>query len=204
MRILTCAQTKKAEAAAVLAGTSYLQLMENAGVAAANEISAIARAKNLPHSILLFCGKGNNAGDAFVVARLLAQKNWQVQVLPLCGDAYSLLAQQNKLALPGTVQSVAPENANFTAAFLVDGVFGTGFKGPLPLQVQTVFATANAAAGQRVALDIPSGLECDSGHVQPGCFRADYTLTFGAYKPALVLPETQGYTGQVRCLDIGL
>lgn len=206
MRVLTAAEMKQAEEAAVLAGASFEQLMETAGAKSAAEMLRLADENELAHTALLLCGKGNNAGDAFVAARHLAKVGWQVQVLPLLGEEkMSILAKHNLLALPDEVQKVTPETADYTAAFIVDGVFGTGFAGKqLPPQVAEAFRTANAAAATRVALDIPSGLVCDTGAVAPGTFHAHYTLTFGAYKPGLLVSGNQSYTGQVILVDIGL
>lgn len=206
MRVLTAAEMKKTEEAAVLAGTTFEELMETAGAKSAAEMMRLADENGLAHTALMLCGKGNNAGDAFVAARHLAGVGWQVQVLPLLGeDGYSLLARRNLLRLPPQVQQVRQDAADYTAAFIVDGVFGTGFSGgSLPPAVEDAFRKANAAQGVRIALDIPSGLACDSGTVAKGTFHAAYTLTFGAYKPGLVVYGNKGYTGDVILLDIGL
>ena len=130
MRILTAAEIKQAEENAVLAGTTYQELMERAGAQSAAEIVKLAELQNLQHTAILLCGKGNNAGDAFVVARHLAAANWQVQVVMLLGEEkLSTLARHNWLRLPPEVKQVAEEQADYTAAFSVDGVFGTGFSG---------------------------------------------------------------------------
>lgn len=205
MRILTAAQMKAAEDAAVAAGSSYEALMENAGAASAQEIEALAAQKKLPRRLMLLCGKGNNAGDAFVVARLLAQKSWQVQVVLLFGQArLSPLAALNFGRLPASVSSCGIAEADFTAPIVVDGVFGTGFSGALPEGVRSAFTQANRTKALRVALDLPSGLSCDSGAVAKGCFQAAYTLTFGACKPGLLAEKNKPYVGEMRCLDIGL
>lgn len=202
LRILSCAQMKAAEAAAVQAGTSYEQLMENAGRGATDVL--LNAAGTAPSSVLLLCGRGNNAGDAFVVARLLAAQNWQVEVLPLCGEAFSPLAQLNFQRLPQTVRHVTPLTANYDVRWLVDGVFGTGFSGRLPQAVRTAFGRANCAAGTRVALDLPSGLNGDTGEADQDTFRAALTFTFGALKPALALASSLPFAGETQVLDIGL
>lgn len=203
MRILTAEEMRRAEQAAVDAGTSFEQLMENAGAAAAKEILALE--KGLPQrSIFLLCGKGNNAGDAFVVGRLLAAAGWQVDYLPLFPGGYSSLAALNLSRLPTGVRQQSAESADYSAAVLVDGVFGTGFRGQLPEAARRVFRRANAANGMRVALDLPSGLNCDTGEASEDTFRADLTLTFGAYKPGLLVEPGKGLCGQQRCLEIGL
>lgn len=205
MRILNAAGMRAAEEAAVLAGTSYEQLMENAGTATAHQLGALMADEDRQAACLFLCGRGNNAGDAFVAARLLGQKGWQCAVLPLCGDEYSTLAKRNLLRLPGEVQQLDALPAQLPArGFVVDGVFGIGFHGQLPSLVQTAFRAVNAADVLRIALDIPSGMDCDTGAVTPGTFHARHTFTFGAYKPGLLVLDSDAYTGEIHRLDIGL
>lgn len=201
MRVLARAEMRAAEDAAVQAGTSYEQLMENAGEAAAREI---IKRMPTPTKTLLLCGKGNNAGDAFVVGRLLAQAGWQVEWLPLCGEDYSPLAAKNLARLPDSVHRVDEAAANYGAALVVDAVFGIGFRGALPGNVAEAFEKANVAEGLRVALDLPSGLDCDTGEASPGTFTAGLTLTFGAAKPGMLAGEGKALCGETVVLDIGL
>lgn len=204
MRILTAAQMRRAEADAVARGASYEALMENAGAAAARTLQQFAQERHATTTALFLCGRGNNAGDAFVAARLLAQEGWQCRVLALCGIAYSPLTQMNVGRLPANVFMMARASGNWNDAFIVDGVFGTGFKGQLPVRVASAFRRANESPGMRVALDIPSGVPADGGLAAQESFRADYTLTFGAYKPGLLEACNAPYCGTVRCLNIGL
>ncbi len=201
MRILRASEMRQAEAAAVAAGSSYAELMERAGAGAAAQILTLP-ARN--HSVLLLCGKGNNAGDAFVAGRLLAERHWRVQYLLLCGRALSPLAAEMLGRLAPLAEQVEAGGAGFGADVLVDGVFGTGFRGVLPPEVAAAFRRANAAAGLRVALDLPSGLASDTGAADSDTFAAHYTLTFGAYKPGLVMERNRPLTGDIRCIDIGL
>ena len=204
-RVLTAAEMKAAEAAAVERGTSYLQLMENAGAGAARLMVELAEERQMPHSALFICGRGNNAGDAFVAARLLAERGWKTELLLLYQQGFSALAAQNLACMPDTVRRTSSvEDAGFDAAFIVDGVYGTGFHGELPPAVRDALEKANTAPGLRLALDVPSGLDCDTGHPAAGAFRAGVTVTFGAHKPALVMRHTFPHTGEVRCVDIGL
>ena len=205
MRILTAKQMREAEAAADAAGVSYEQLMENAGTAAAKAIFDHVGGK--AHSVLILCGKGNNGGDGLVIARLLAEKGWDISLAFLCGNALSPLSQLNKERLPANVRGLSPDDvpsALSDARIVVDGIFGTGFRGALTPSLQELFTAANRADVLRVALDIPSGMNCDTGETSENTFLADLTLTFGAYKPALVLKEAAPFCGEVVCLDIGL
>lgn len=203
MRVLTAAQMKAAEDAAVAAGGSYEGLMENAGAAAAVQTMELAAQKGLAKSVLLLCGKGNNAGDAFVMGRLLAAQGWQVAYMLLCGQGFSPLAALNFGRLPKGAVLLA-STAVPQSAVVVDGVFGTGFHGQLPAAVQAAFAQVNGAAHLRLALDVPSGLWCDTGEVAKNTFCAHYTFAFGACKPGLLLQPGAACAGQVRVLDIGL
>ena len=205
MRLLDAVGMRAAEEAAVLAGTSYEQLMENAGQATARQLAALMAAENREANCLFVCGRGNNAGDAFVAARLLSELGWRCAVLPLCGDDYSTLAKRNLLRLPKAVAQLTALPAELPArGFVVDGVFGIGFHGQLAPAVQTVFREVNSTDTLRVALDIPSGMDCDTGDVSPGTFHAHHTFTFGAYKPGLLVMGNSAYTGEVTLLDIGL
>ncbi|MGI5896243.1 MAG: NAD(P)H-hydrate epimerase [Oscillospiraceae bacterium] len=205
MRILTATEMRQAEARAVQNGTSYEQLMENAGIQAAQQLT---RTHAGAPRILFLCGKGNNGGDALVMARLLAPKGWTVSISFLCGEQLSELATLNRSRLPEQVRILPLDSSLYSeitrADFLVDAVFGIGFHGELPEPVRAVFRKANAANAERIALDIPSGLNCDTGEQSPDSFCADQTFTFGAYKPALLLDSCQPFCGKTICLDIGL
>lgn len=203
MRVLTRGEMRAAEDAAVAAGTSYEQLMENAGAGAAAEL-AKRLAGSKEKKALLLCGKGNNAGDAFVTGRLLAAEGWQVEWLPLCGEGYSPLARANIARLPAGVRRVTPTEADFAALLLVDAVFGIGFYGALPHHVREAFRRANAAPGLRAALDLPSGLDADSGAASPDTFAAGLTLTFGAHKPGMLTGQGPNLCGEVVVIEIGL
>lgn len=210
LRILTAAGMKAAEDAAAQAGTSYEQLMENAGTAAARAIVSAAQRQNLPRQALLLCGRGNNAGDAFVVGRLLAQEGWQVKALLLLAGELSALARLNLGRMPPEVAvlhangDAARLAGSMCAGVIVDGVFGTGFHGGLPPAAAAAFRRARECDGLKVALDVPSGMDCDSGLCAPGTFTAQLTLTFGAYKPGLLMQGSAAVCGSILCLDIGL
>ncbi|PWL73005.1 MAG: NAD(P)H-hydrate epimerase [Clostridiales bacterium] len=205
MRILTAAEMRQAEARAVQNGTSYEQLMENAGVQAAQQLT---RTHAGAPRILFLCGKGNNGGDALVMARLLTLKGWAVSVSLLCGEQLSELAVLNRSRLPEQVRILPPDDSLYgeitRADLLVDAVFGIGFHGELPEPVRIVFREANASNAERIALDLPSGINSDTGEQSTDSFRADQTFTFGAYKPALLLDSCQPFCGEIICLDIGL
>ena len=206
MRVLSSAEMRAAEASAVSGGCSYEQLMENAGTAAVHALLPFLE-QFKPKPLLFLCGKGNNGGDGLVMARLLFSLGFTVSVSFICGKELSELSLLNLDRMPDGV-SIIPasglKEAIQNCAAVFDGVFGIGFHGDLPTDLQLLFEDVNHADCLRVALDIPSGVDCDTGSVSPGSFTADYTLTFGAYKPALLMEKCKPFCGEIQCLEIGL
>ncbi|MDO4694695.1 MAG: NAD(P)H-hydrate epimerase [Eikenella sp.] len=208
VKIYTAAQMRAREQAAVDAGTPFLQLMENAGQAAAADL---LRRRPLPARALIVCGKGNNGGDGLVMARVLQQHGWQVEVWLVLGGELSDLAETNRRRLHGlagvrlTVADALPAGLHTTDQdVVIDGIFGTGFAGALPAEVAECCRRMNALQGFKVALDIPTGLNGDTAEADADTFRADLTYAFAARKPAHVHADGQIYCGEVCCLDIGI
>lgn len=205
MKIYTSAQMREREQAAVDAGTSFEQLMENAGTAAASDI---LQRFPLPGRCLVVCGKGNNGGDGLVIARCLHEQGWQVDIVFLLGEQLSELAELNRQRLPQSerLQIMALQQVSQQKSYdlLLDGVFGTGFSGALPDKVGQCMKVLNQMSGTRIALDMPTGLNCDTGQADENTFMADITYTFAAYKPAHLQAQAQTYCGQIVCLDIGI
>lgn len=204
MKVYTAEQMREHERLAVERGTSYRQLMENAGSAAAQDIL-----RRYPQSgrALILCGKGNNAGDGLVIARLLQAEGWQIDIVFLLGSQLSELAELNYQLLQGLagirfcrIECLSENRYDL----IIDGVFGTGFSGRIPAEVAAACRLANQAAGIKIALDIPSGLNGDSAEADEDTFRADLTYTFAAYKPAHIHPAGTPYCGEIVCLDIGI
>ena len=209
MKIYTCAQMREREQAAAANGTPLLQLMENAGTAAA---------QNLMHRLpaagcaLMVCGKGNNGGDALVMARILAAQGWQSDIAFILGDTLSDLAETNRKRLSGIggIRFI-PENAlsgslksrHYTV--IVDAVFGTGFSGSLPEAAARTMRLLNQNTGSlKTALDIPTGLNGDTGEAAADSFRADLTYAFAALKPAHLSENGKALCGEIQCLNIGI
>lgn len=212
-RIYTAAAMRLAEKQAVERGTSYEQLMENAGQAAAEDLLARLAAAKLtrPGNVFILCGKGNNGGDGLVIARALATAGLCVKILFVLGEDLSPLAELNLKRLADlssikylSIDEFSAELMNDRTAWIIDGVFGTGYSGDLPTSVASVMAVANQATAYRIALDVPSGLNCDSGAIANDSFKADLCYTFGAYKPAHMMPQGKAMCGELVCLDIGI
>jgi NAD(P)H-hydrate epimerase len=191
-------------------GVPGVVLMENAGRGTAE----LLRSLGIGGRVAICCGKGNNGGDGFVIARYL--DNWGVSVRVLLfarpddlrGDAainYRVI-QQAGLAIQlhaGAPDGVTIRRELAGAEWIVDALFGTGLTGPLTAPFDGIVEAINAAAGRRLAVDIPSGLECDTGMPLGTAVRAEHTATFVAQKKGFANPAAKEWLGQVHVLDIG-
>jgi hydroxyethylthiazole kinase-like uncharacterized protein yjeF len=218
--LLTSAQMRAIEQAAIASGeVTGLELMERAGRGVVEAVwrqwPDLARA---PHRAAVLCGPGNNGGDGFVVARLLRDWGWAVEVL-LLGDPERLppdaRANHDRWAAMGAVLPLCGETARRIPEcdLVVDALFGTGLA--RPLRVEGLLPGALLAGGggtpapgrpRVVAVDLPSGLCSDSGRVLAGgaCLGADLTVTFHAPKPGHHLDGGPFLCGRVAVADIGL
>ena len=190
-----------------------LLLMENAGLrvveAAVAELGGTIRGKR----VLVFAGKGNNGGDGFVVARHLANQGAEVKVFLLArledyrGDARVNLDILEQMSVK-LFQLHEGKDLNLVKIALVytdliiDAIFGTGFRGPLLGFIDTLIGMINQSEKPAIAVDIPSGLEADTGRTPGNCTRAARTVTFGVAKPGLYLEPGCHFTGQIMVGDI--
>ena len=207
MNEVTAAEMKQLEQRADAAGLSYRQMMENAGAAAARlALRAVPEAK----SAAIFCGKGNNGGDGFVAARHLANAGLAVRLYlvegePVTTDAVYNCGLARDMGLPVLALDALnqPEQAEFLkgADLVLDGVYGTGFHGALRPAGLAAARWMNEAPGKVLALDLPSGLEADSGNAAEGAVQAELTVTFHAAKPCHRLAAAR--CGRVEVADIG-
>lgn len=208
MSEVTAAEMKRLEQQADAAGLSYRQMMENAGAAAA---ALALRTWPGAKSAVVFCGKGNNGGDGFVAARHLANAGLAVRLYlvegePVTTDAIYNCGLAREVGLPVLAADALdePEQADFlkNADIILDGVYGTGFHGTLRPEGLAAARWMNEAPGRVLALDLPSGLEADSGTAAEGAVQADLTVTFHAAKPCHRLAAAQ--CGRVEVADIGI
>lgn len=208
MKIFTEQQMRSAEQAAAQAGMSFLRLMENAGSACAAEIKS--RTDKTQKTVVL-CGKGKNGGDGFVIARKLSDEGYSVAVLLVHGQPKDEDASYMFAKLAGTgvgvfdlTQNDAPRRLIAEADLLVDAVFGIGFRGAADDALAELFRQVNGAKGTVFAVDLPSGLACDSSDVAGETIRADYTLAVSAGKPCHVLLPAAERCGEVVRVRIGI
>lgn len=207
MRILTAKATRNIEAKAVKQGTGYRQLMENAGTAAAELIWEAY--PNIDGPVVVLCGKGNNGGDGFVAARRLCQKGVKVSVVlaggpPKTGDAAHMRALLTDL--PVSVTEDLEEGAALLsrAGLIVDAMFGIGFHGELRAPYDRLVLAVNQAKAPVVSLDVPSGLDSDSGFVPEVCIHADLTVSFSALKPVHAVYPAKEACGRILVAPVGI
>ncbi|MDZ4370593.1 MAG: NAD(P)H-hydrate dehydratase [Phenylobacterium sp.] len=194
--ILTVAEMTAADQAAIAAGTSGLDLMERAGAAV---VDAIVE-RCAPQPVTVLCGPGNNGGDGYVVARLLKQRGWTVEVRSLAEPATSD-AREMAARWEGAVE---PMGAAPPEGLVVDALFGAGLSRPLDAPVAQLAASLASQPERVVAIDTPSGLPGDTGQPLGPVFSAGLTVTFHARKRAHVLEPGRGLCGEIVVADIGL
>ncbi len=191
-------------------------LMENAG----RQIADVARdmIKDVADpTVLILAGRGNNGGDGFVVARHLAMDGVRADVVLLAsreqvrGEAATNLEILEKMGFEVRVLDGPPERivAEFeplpaAADLVVDGLLGTGTRGEIREPYAGVINAVNAAGKPVLAIDIPSGLDCDTGRPLGPTIRATRTVTMAALKAGFEQPGAAEYTGEVILADIGV
>lgn len=201
-------------------GIPGLVLMENAGRGCAEVILRAAPAG----PVAILCGKGNNAGDGYVIARHLQIAGGSASERPLAeqpvriiqlydpaelsGDAAANWSIIERAEIPHRIITAADEEAIRAAlgqsATIVDAMLGTGATGNPRPPIATAIRVANELAAMRIAIDIPSGLDCDSGVPGDPCFRADHTCTMVAAKIGFANPAANRFTGTIHTIGIGI
>src|SRR5205823_7650918 len=215
MRVLNSAQMREADKRTIDdIGIPSLVLMENAGRQAVAAMEAMY-ADLLERQVGVLCGRGNNGGDGFVVARTLVQRGVDVAVFLLGGvadvrgDARVNLEILGRLGL--TVVEIADSQAwelHFSevsdCTLIVDAIFGTGLNAPVAGFIESVIADVNASAIPVVSIDLPSGLSADSPDLIGPSIDAGVTITIAAPKLPLVLPPGEQRAGDIVIADIGI
>lgn len=191
-------------------------LMENAGRSCAEFILEKLKLKKNP-KVCIFCGTGNNGGDGFVIARHLRNNDVNVSVA-ICGDKNKIGgdAKINLDILERLGQTVEQLDINnpdigkqaqqfaIDADLIVDAVFGTGLSGQLNEQHKRLIEAINSLKKKVLAVDIPSGLDCDTGISLGAAIKADWTITFAAFKKGFLNADAKNFTGQISIAFIGV
>ncbi len=198
--LLDAAETREVERAAMEGGLSGAAMMEAAGEAVASFIM-----RSLPpRPAVVMCGPGNNGGDGFVVARKLKEAGWPVSVCALApvdefkGDAALMASLWTDDVAPATPESPSG------AGVIVDALFGTGLARDVDGAALALIDAANASNAPKIAVDIPSGVNADTGAVMGKAVQATATVTFIARKPGHVLFPGRAFCGSIQLADIGV
>ncbi len=197
--ILTTEEMGQADQRTIDEGTPGTVLMEHAGAAVVHAIGK----RWSPRPVSVLCGPGNNGGDGFVVARLLAEAGWVVR-LALLGDAGSLRgdARHHAELWKGEIEALLPSVIE-GAGLIVDAIFGAGLSRGVEGVAADALRAASASGLPIVAVDIPSGVEGNTG-VDCGCAAATLTVTFCRPKPGHLLYPGRALCGELVVADIGI
>ena len=210
--VLTTDQIRELDRRAIEAyGVPGVVLMENAGRGVAQTLVELG----IAGKVVICCGKGNNAGDGFVVARHLDAAGVDVDVLlwaqpeEIQGDAAIngeiLGCSDVPLRVYGRDFNEAGLPAILgNAQWVVDALLGTGAKGEPRCPICEALPALNGCDARKLAIDVPTGLDAQTGRAYPGAFRSEYTCTFVAAKPGLVAREAAGYVGELRVIGLGV
>ena len=211
---VTCKEMKKIEAQADAAGLSYYQMMENAGTALVSEILSRTEEPYSEKSGAVFCGKGNNGGDGFVAARLLAEKGFLVTVILVEGLPATADAEKNFTLLTDCYIHVLDiheiEKIDFPHAdIVIDAIFGTGFHGKFNDEglVSVYMINQLKKKAKIYSVDIPSGLNGDmvtGDRIENIPVSADYTICFHRKKPVHFCRNAKDFLGEIIVCDIGI
>jgi len=215
MKVVTSDQMRSIDRRAAEAGIATDFLMENAGRAVAEEtrgfVDYIAG-----RIVLVLVGPGNNGGDALVAARYLHDWGSDVSIYLMSerppGDKNLALAKQRDIPLAflhKDIKYAKLKKVLATAEVVIDGILGTGRARPIEGRFKDILSSVNLEKQRRpqliiVAIDIPTGMNADSGAVDQSCLKADLTITLGLPKPGLYSFPGAGMAGKVVIADIGI
>ncbi len=213
MRLLSSEEMKLVEQHAARFGLSYQRMMENAGTACARNIRNEIEKGNLQKKrVAVVCGKGNNGGDGFVVARKLFESGYNVCVVlalgyPTSQEAtymYKLVLDQSIPTVWYDVDKLKTLQTIKNADVIVDAVFGFSFYGEFDQEMKELVREMSQSSAMKFALDVPSGVYCDSGHCDPDSFKADFTIAISALKPAHIIHPASEHCGDIIIANIGI
>ncbi len=190
-------------------GVPGIVLMENAGRGSVDVLLQIAQ----PRRVLVCCGNGNNGGDGFVIARHLDNRRVPVSVIlfgraeDLTGDAainHEIVKRSGISLSSGTPPDLATLGRGLAEAdWVVDALFGTGLSGAIRAPLDAVVAAINESGRPVLAVDIPSGLDCDTGQPLGPTVKATHTVTFVGMKQGFAEAVARAWTGEITVVDIG-
>jgi NAD(P)H-hydrate epimerase len=189
-------------------GIPGMVLMENAGRGTVDVLERLG----ISGTVVILCGKGNNAGDGFVIARHLEIRGHACKVLllfppsELTGDAATNFAILEKCNVP--IVEIESPGALVPHArgvdWIIDAMLGTGARGEPRPPFDAAIDWMNAQPARKLAVDLPSGLDCDTGEPAVHTVRADHTCTFAAMKIGFTKSAAKEFTGTIHVCDVGV
>lgn len=210
MRVLTVENIRKIECRANEDGISYLQLMENAGAYCARIIRKTFENTN-KRTALVVCGKGKNGGDGFVIARKLYEDGYNVTVmmtmgLPADEESSEMLSRVRTLGINVVHYDLHGASDRYfdNSQIIIDCLFGIGFKGTPDEKMTKIFEKINSSSASVISVDVPSGLNGNSGKAENISVCADMTVAIMALKPVHVLKPAMERCGKVVTASIGI
>jgi len=212
MKTVSAAEMRELDRRTIEDGVTGEELMRRAGQGVA-EIAQDILASRGGHSVLLIAGTGNNGGDVFAAATLLSESDLDVEVW-LCGSQSQIKGDAQlhlkKMVRTGIIpKEVRSENdliPKTSPALIVDGLLGTGAKGAPRGFMAPLIEWINLESQYAfiLSIDIPSGIDADTGNAEGSAVKADMTITIGLPKTGLILPDALPYVGSVEVIDIGI
>lgn len=210
MKVTKASEMARVESLAYQEGISEEKFMLNAAKGISKKLIEHIVSKRLPKKMILLAGKGNNAGDGYAAARLLLEKGYDVLAYQLFSlNEVSCLCKKQHLEFikkGGTAVSVndVSDVKLEKNSFILDGIFGTGFKGEVKGLILDVIKKTNASKLKIVSIDMPSGLNGDSGEANPIAIKASVTIYLGLAKLGFFINEGPNYIGSLEYVDFGL
>lgn len=208
MKVVTAAQMRKIDKDTIEGiGIPGIVLMETAG---SEIVRAIERHYPTAQRIGVFVGKGNNGGDGLVIARQLAHAGREVQIFlvspaeSFTGEAHTNLDIAKSLGLQ--IEEILTDSTSIHAIrceLLVDTIFGTGLRGAVQEPISNIINAINNLSIPILAVDLPSGLDADTGDPLGTCVQADRTVTIGLPKRGLLVHPGAEFAGKLEVIDIG-
>lgn len=205
--VLTVAEMKALEARAFADGTSPEALMEEAGEQIAAAVTQFIGRAGI---CVAYYGKGHNGGDALVAARQLAARGWKIHLKPAAAEADCAPLTRQKLAEVAVWDSgpelPQPEQMHGLPLVLLDGLLGIGARGPLTEPIAALAREINrrraTSHARTFALDVPTGLDADTGEADPACVLADFTLAIGFVKQGILADRAAAAVGRLAVLPL--
>ncbi len=210
MKLLSVAQIREFEKKADSIGLSYSEMMLRAATGVAEFINSRFEQKKYDHEVIGLAGPGNNGGDTLVALRLLQSVGWKTRAITFFRNKKEDLLLTEYIAAGGTIipyDEQIPLEDMSSPTIIIDGILGTGTSLPIRPRMQKVLdeVTQQFSAERfiRIAIDCPSGMDCDTGKVDGLVLPADYTICMAGVKQGLVQPEALSIVGELIAVPIG-